>query len=65
MVSPPEGAKVGWDAADALAEGWNGARAGKLVAAAEPFKQKAATKDDGDGCRRRSRKRSPAANAAA
>jgi len=42
IVSPPDGAQVGWDAADAVAEGWNGARAGKLIAAAEPFKQKAA-----------------------
>jgi hypothetical protein len=43
ILSPPEGCKVGWDAADALLEGWNGERAGKLVAAAEPFKWKPAT----------------------
>ena len=51
IVSPPEGCTVGWDAADALAEGWNSERAGKLVAAAEPFVRKVADKrhgDDGD-----------------
>jgi hypothetical protein len=37
IVSPPDGVKAGWDAADAIADGWNGARAGKLVLAAEPF----------------------------
>ena len=49
IASPPDGSAVGWDAADALAEGWNGERAGKLVAAAEPFKWKPATaKGDGE-----------------
>ena len=49
IVAPPDGLKIGWDAADALMEGWNGERAGKLVAAAEPFEQKAAAaKGDGD-----------------
>jgi hypothetical protein len=48
IVSPPEDAKIGWDAADALAEGWSGERAGKLVAAAEPFKLSAPKAKSGD-----------------
>jgi putative DNA primase/helicase len=48
IVSPPKGCKVGWDAADALAEGWNGERAGKLMAAADPFQAKTAPKGKGD-----------------
>jgi hypothetical protein len=48
IIAPPDGAKVGWDAADALAEGWNGERAGKLVASAEPFEPKAAISKDGE-----------------
>ena len=65
IVSPPANVKVGWDAADALVEGWNGERAGKLVAAAEPFDGKSAAKDKGDdadvGDRERSgsRRRTP------
>jgi putative DNA primase/helicase len=35
MVSPPSGCAVGWDAADALAEGWTEARAAALVDAAK------------------------------
>jgi hypothetical protein len=37
IVVPPEGAKSGWDAADAEAEGWHVARAAALIAAAKPF----------------------------
>jgi putative DNA primase/helicase len=48
IVSPPEGVKDDWDAADAVAEGWDGARAGKLIAAAEPFERKSETKGGGD-----------------
>ena len=35
IVSPPEGVAVGWDAADALEEGWNVERAEKLIAGAK------------------------------
>ena len=31
VASPPAGVKVGWDAADALAEGWDEARATAFV----------------------------------
>ena len=65
IVGPPDGVKIGWDAADALAEGWNGERAGKLVASAEPFEQKAAAvkggggKDDSAGDPSGGRRRTP------
>jgi putative DNA primase/helicase len=36
IVSPPGGVAVGWDAADAVADGWNGARATALIAEAAP-----------------------------
>jgi putative DNA primase/helicase len=39
IVSPPQGVAVGWDAADALAEGWTAERAGKLIAEAVPFEK--------------------------
>jgi hypothetical protein len=48
IVSPPEGVKVGWDAADALADGWNGERASKLVTAAAPFDRKQTTAKGGE-----------------
>jgi putative DNA primase/helicase len=35
IVSPPADCKIGWDAADALAEGWDTARASKLISAAK------------------------------
>jgi putative DNA primase/helicase len=34
IVSPPDGVVAAWDAADALAEGWDAARASKLIAEA-------------------------------
>ena len=34
IVSPPPDCKIGWDAADALADGWTIERAAELVAAA-------------------------------
>src|ERR1700733_6372189 len=37
IVSPPEGARVDWDAADALAESWDTARTAELLAAARPI----------------------------
>jgi putative DNA primase/helicase len=37
IISPPTGVAVGWDAADALAEGWTQERALKLVNSAAPF----------------------------
>jgi putative DNA primase/helicase len=53
IVSPPAGCKVGWDAADAVTDGWDQARTGELVAAAKPAdskppKAKKAAADDGD-----------------
>ena len=36
FVSPPPNCKIGWDAGDALAEGWNDTRAMGLMNAAEP-----------------------------
>ena len=44
IVSPPADVKVGWDAADALAEGWTVERAAELVAAAVPAEQIASNK---------------------
>lgn len=44
IVSPPPDVKVGWDAADALAEGWSAKRAAELIAAAVPVDQIASTK---------------------
>ena len=35
MIAPPAGVPLGWDAADAAADGWDGARAAALVAAAQ------------------------------
>ena len=56
IVSPPEGAPVGWDAADALAEGWTADRAAELVDAASPIEKTAGTaqaKTEGSGNGRR------------
>jgi hypothetical protein len=39
---PPRGVSVGWDAADALAAGWDEKRTAGLVAAATPFGEKLA-----------------------
>jgi hypothetical protein len=39
IASPPAGAKAGWDAADAIAEGWDTARATALVASAAEWKE--------------------------
>lgn len=39
IITPPEGAAPGWDAADALAEGWDPARACALVESAGPGKE--------------------------
>jgi hypothetical protein len=36
VVSPPHDVTVGWDAADALADGWTPQRAAELIAAARP-----------------------------
>ena len=36
IVSPPPDCKIGWDAADALSEGWDEARAMGLINAAKP-----------------------------
>jgi hypothetical protein len=37
VVAPPANVATGWDAADALAEGWTTERASDLIAAARPF----------------------------
>ena len=36
VVTPPAGVKSGWDAADALEEGWDGARTREMIAKAHP-----------------------------
>jgi putative DNA primase/helicase len=62
IMSPLEGAAVGWDAADALAEGWDTARATELVAAAKPVEPETASpaeKQPGAGDRRRRRESPP------
>jgi len=64
IVAPPDGVKVGWDAADALAEGWSGELAGKLVTSADPFEQKAGaakggSEDDASGDPGGVRRRTP------
>ena len=46
IMSPPGGVAVGWDAADAVAQGWDGARAAKLVAAAKAAERKSKARDD-------------------
>ena len=52
IVSPPADVKVGWDAADALAEGWTPERAAELIAAAVPAEQIASNKTSGRRARR-------------
>lgn len=39
ILSPPQGAAVGWDAADALAAGWDERRATELASAAAPVEK--------------------------
>jgi len=43
VVSPPEAVKEGWDAADALAEGWTTERATELIGQAVPAEHRTAT----------------------
>jgi putative DNA primase/helicase len=43
IVAPPEGVAVGWDAADAVAQGWDTTRAAELVAAANLADQRCTT----------------------
>ena len=45
QINPPSGASVGWDAADALAEGWSQERARSLVAGAVPLARPASRPD--------------------
>jgi putative DNA primase/helicase len=47
IVSPPPGVKVGWDAADAEADGWDQARAVGLVTAAVSTEEKSKTTGPG------------------
>ncbi|WP_298356922.1 ATP-binding protein [Rhodoblastus sp.] len=42
LIAPPADATAGWDAADALADGWTPAQAEALIRAARPFKPPAA-----------------------
>jgi putative DNA primase/helicase len=44
VISPPDGVVPGWDAADAVADGWDTDRAAKLIASATPFEHKPAGK---------------------
>lgn len=37
ILAPPAGAPAGWDAADALADGWENGRAAALIGSAAPF----------------------------
>jgi putative DNA primase/helicase len=66
IVSPPKGVTVAWDAANAIAEGWDAARASKLIAAARSISPRDdVTSDvrdhvptqDGSGGRRRTPQR--------
>jgi putative DNA primase/helicase len=43
-IAPPHGVAVGWDAADALATGWDEKRAAELVASAVPAADQEATR---------------------
>jgi putative DNA primase/helicase len=58
-ISPPEGVPPGWDAADAVADGWDSDRAAKLIAAAKPAEREAegAAISDKPGRNGRQRKR--------
>jgi putative DNA primase/helicase len=49
IVSPPADVKVGWDAADAVTEGWTSQRASELIAAAMPSSNEATAADRQDG----------------
>jgi putative DNA primase/helicase len=40
IVSPPDNVPIGWDAADALADGWDTDRAAELITAAKPVESK-------------------------
>ncbi|MGA3190738.1 MAG: ATP-binding protein, partial [Bryobacteraceae bacterium] len=51
ICSPPPGCKVGWDAADALDEGWDQTRAKELIANARPAPNGGGASEDGDGRR--------------
>ena len=52
VISPPMGSKTGWDAADALAEGWDEARAAELIANAASAPNGGGAAADGGGRRR-------------
>lgn len=60
IISPPEGVAPSWDAADAVADGWDSDRAAKLIAAAKPAEREAegAGTSDKPG-RQRKRNRPP------
>jgi putative DNA primase/helicase len=49
IVSPPSGCKVSWDAADALAEGWDEARADEFIANAAPAPNGGGASTSGNG----------------
>jgi hypothetical protein len=46
IVSPPGGVAAGWDAADALAEGWTTTQAAALISEAKPFKLRKSSRGD-------------------
>jgi putative DNA primase/helicase len=56
VISPPPGVKVGWDAADALADGWDQARARELIEGA-PIAAGAVKESGGNKHRRRTPQR--------
>lgn len=47
IISPPSGVAIGWDAADAAAEGWDGPRVAALIESARPAAAFDATDDAG------------------
>jgi len=53
IVSPPAGVAVGWDAADAVADGWTEDRAAELIDAAPPAATDASTTTGEKGSKRR------------
>jgi putative DNA primase/helicase len=53
IISPPDGCSIGWDAADAKADGWDEQRSARLVAEALPPPNGGAGGEAGDSGRRR------------
>ena len=47
IITPPDNVKLGWDAADALAEGWDMGRVQELINKARPFHEVLPTESPG------------------